>query len=210
VQSGEPAVEGQPVVFDVVLTHATDKVVSATLSLGSGIDDPDTPENESATLGIDTGTQLEYLDTASGQWLQMPADNHVTFQPGDTLIQVRVATNADNVAEGTEYIKLQADVSDESAQWVANVSQFNHTAIIDTSAFTAEPVAPPPATTASVPDQGSGALDLRDLLPDAAGTANHAASPSLVDHQLAFDANAANAQIVASLLNQSKATADHA
>ncbi|MGC4060767.1 MAG: Calx-beta domain-containing protein [Aquabacterium sp.] len=212
VQSGEPVQEGSPVVFDVVLTHATDKPVTVALTLGSGIDDPDTPENESATLGVDTGTQLEYLDAASGHWLQMPTDNHVTFQPGDTLIQVRVATYADNLVEDTEYIKLQVDVVDESAHLVANASQYNQTAIIDTSALTADHQTPSAVTTAAVSSsQASQALDLRDLLPDAANTADHGgSSTSLVDHHMAFDANAANAQIVASLLNQSKAMADHA
>jgi chaperonin cofactor prefoldin len=210
VQSGEAAHEGSPIVFDVTLTHATDKAVSATLSLGSGIDDPDTPENESATLGVDTGTQLEYLDTASGQWLQMPADNHVTFQPGDTLVQVRVDTKADNIAEDTEFVKLQADVTSESAHLVANASQFNQTAIIDTSALSAQPAEAPSAiTTASLPSQGGAVLDLRDVLSDAGTHASSPGNTGLVDHQLAFDANAANAQIVASLMNQSKAVADH-
>jgi len=96
--------------------------------LASGIDDERTPEHESATVGADTGSQLEYLD-GNGSWVALPEDGHVTFTPGDTLIQVRVATNTDNRAEDTEYIKLNATVLEDGL--TANKAQFNQTAILD-------------------------------------------------------------------------------
>ena len=125
VQSGEPPVEGSPVVFDVVLTKASPSAVAIKLALMSGVDDPATPENESATVGVDTGTQLEYLD-ASGQWVPVTGD--LTFAPGTTLIQVRVATVDDKIAEDVEYIKLQATVVSGDTM---NQVHANQTAIVD-------------------------------------------------------------------------------
>ena len=127
VQSGEAAVEGQPIVFDVTLTYAVDHDVTVKLDLQSGVDDPNTPQNESATVGVDTGTQLEYLD-ASGQW-QDVVDGVVTISAGQTLVQVAVATIQDNVAEATEYIKLHAHV--EAPGLTGNTDHSNQTAIID-------------------------------------------------------------------------------
>ncbi|HEX5357565.1 MAG TPA: Calx-beta domain-containing protein [Aquabacterium sp.] len=127
VQSGEPAEEGAPVVFNVTLSHEATGPVTVKLALASGVDDLTTAENESATLGVDTGTQLEVLD-ANGQWQPLSADRQVTFEQGQTLIQVRVATVDDKVAEDIEFIKLQATVvSGETA----NQTHANQTAITD-------------------------------------------------------------------------------
>lgn len=127
VQSGEPVTEGQPVVFDLVLTDVARGPVTVKLALASGVDDPTTPENESATLGVDTGTKLELL-TSSGVWVPLGDDPQVTFEPGQTLIQVRVATVDDRIAEDIEFIKLQGTVvSGETA----NVTHANQTAVVD-------------------------------------------------------------------------------
>ncbi|MDO9237533.1 MAG: VWA domain-containing protein [Aquabacterium sp.] len=125
VQAGEPTVEGSPVIFNVTLTKASPSPVTVKLALMSGVDDPATPENESATLGVDTGTQLEYLD-ALGQWVPVTGD--LTFAPGTTLIQVRVATVDDKIAEDVEYIKLQATVVSGDT---VNQVHANQTAIVD-------------------------------------------------------------------------------
>lgn len=127
VQSGEPAVEGAPVVFDVVLTHAAAGPVTVKLALASGVDDLTTLENESATLGVDTGTTLEVLN-ANGQWDPVGADGLVTFEQGQTLIQVRVATVDDQLAEDIEFIKLQATVVSGDT---VNQTHANQTAITD-------------------------------------------------------------------------------
>lgn len=127
VQSGEPAVEGEPIVFDVTLTHAAAGPVTVQLALASGVDDLTTPENESATLGVDTGTKLEVLD-ANGQWQPLGADGLVTFEQGQTLIQVRVATVDDHIAEDIEFIKLQATVVSGDT---VNQTHANQTAITD-------------------------------------------------------------------------------
>jgi hypothetical protein len=217
VQSGEPAVEGEPIVFDVTLTHITSSDVTVALALGDGIDDESTPEHEAATVGLDTGSQLEYLDD-TGQWLALPDDGRVTFAPGETLIQVRVATNIDNLAEDTEYIKLNATVVDDGL--TANQSQFNQTAILDKDSIpVALESAESPVGAASdvidfsvltpqyqmlsstmmgadpglstVTPGASSALDLRDLLQGdntLDGTGN-------LDDYLAFDANGSDAVI---------------
>lgn len=127
VQSGEPAEEGAPVVFDVVLTHAAAGPVTVKLALASGVDDLTTLENESATLGVDTGTTLEVLN-ANGQWDPVGADGLVTFEQGQTLIQVRVATVDDQLAEDIEFIKLQATVVSGDT---VNQTHANQTAITD-------------------------------------------------------------------------------
>ncbi|MBI5924118.1 MAG: type I secretion C-terminal target domain-containing protein [Aquabacterium sp.] len=127
VQSGEPAVEGAPVVFDVTLTHAAAGPVTVKLDLASGVDDITTPENESATLGLDTGTTLEVLN-ANGQWDPVGADGLVNFEQGQTLIQVRVATVDDKIAEDIEFIKLQATVVSGDT---LNQTHANQTAITD-------------------------------------------------------------------------------
>ncbi|TAK89489.1 MAG: type I secretion C-terminal target domain-containing protein, partial [Aquabacterium sp.] len=127
VQSGEPAVEGAPVVFNVTLSHEATGPVVVKLALASGVDDLTTPENESATLGVDTDTHLDVLN-ASGQWEPLGADGLVTFEQGQTLIQVRVATVDDKIAEDTEFIKLQATVVSGDTM---NQTHANQTAITD-------------------------------------------------------------------------------
>lgn len=123
VQSGEPAVEGSPVGFNVVLTHAIDSPVTVKFALLDGTD-PD----GSAKVGIDTGTQLQYED-AGGNWHDLAADGQLTFDPGQTQLHLRVATLYDQVAEGVEYIKLQGTVVEDGV--TANKTQSNQTAIIN-------------------------------------------------------------------------------
>lgn len=130
VLNGEPAVEGDPVGFNVVLTHASATPVTVKLALADGVDDPDTPENEGATLGDDTGTQLQY-ETASGEWVDVPASGLLTFEPGQTLLHTRVATKEDADPESTEYIKLEATVVEGDTLNGLNVPTSNQTAIVD-------------------------------------------------------------------------------
>lgn len=127
VLNGEPAIEGEPVGFNVVLTHALPSPVTVKLALADGVDDPNTPENESATVGVDTSTQLEY-QLADGSWAPLPATGELTFAAGQTQLHVRVATIDDTQPESTEYIKLQATVVSGDT---VNLTHANQTAIID-------------------------------------------------------------------------------
>ncbi|RTL28929.1 MAG: type I secretion C-terminal target domain-containing protein [Burkholderiales bacterium] len=127
VLNGEPAVEGDPVGFNVVLTHPSAMPVTVKLALADGVDDPNTPENESATVGVDTSTQLEY-QLADGSWAPLPATGELTFAAGQTQLHVRVATIDDTQPESTEYIKLQATVVSGDT---VNLTHANQTAIID-------------------------------------------------------------------------------
>jgi len=132
VKEGEDATEGGYVVFNVVLTHPSYSPVTVSLALMSGVDDPDTPENESATVGEDTGTQLEWFNSAADvpQW--EPVTGNLTFTPGQTLTQVRVATVDDQRTEDIEFIKLQATVV---AGDTVNEVHANQTAITDNDAI---------------------------------------------------------------------------
>lgn len=123
VQSGEPAVEGSPVGFNVVLTHAIDSPVTVKFALLDGTD-----PGASAKVGIDTGTQLQYED-AGGNWHDLSANGQLTFDPGQTQLHLRVATLYDQVAEDVEYIKLQATVVEVGV--TANTTHSNQTAIIN-------------------------------------------------------------------------------
>lgn len=124
VQSGEPAVEGSPVGFNVVLTHAIDTPVTVKFALLDGTD-----PGASAKVGIDTGTQLQYEDD-QGNWQNLPADSQLTFNPGQTQLHLRVDTVNDQQLEGIQYVGLQATVvSGDTANQAAPAS--NQTAIID-------------------------------------------------------------------------------
>jgi Mg-chelatase subunit ChlD len=117
--------EGGQVGFTINLTHASTTAVTVSLALKSGTDQL---PGESATAGVDTSTQLEYLD-ANGQW--QPVTGNLTFEPGQTQIQVRVAAVDDHLIESTEYIKLEATVV--SGETV-NQTSANHSAITDNDA----------------------------------------------------------------------------
>lgn len=129
VLNGEPAVEGNPVGFNVVLTHPSSMPVTVKFALMDGTDDPTTPQNESAKVGVDTGTQLQYEDD-QGNWQNLPADSQLTFNPGQTQLHLRVDTVNDQQLEGIQYVGLQATVvSGDTANQAAPAS--NQTAIID-------------------------------------------------------------------------------
>lgn len=130
VLSGEPVVEGSPAGFDIVLTHATHEPVTVKLALANIVDASGVPAADGARIGVDTGTQLQY-ESASGEWVDVPASNLLTFEPGQTLLHVRVATNEDEDPEGTEYVKLQATVVEGDTVNGLNVPTSNRTAIVD-------------------------------------------------------------------------------
>lgn len=130
VLNGEPAVEGSPVGFNVVLTHASSEPVTVKLALANLTDASGVPEADGARIGLDTGTQLEY-ETADGSWVPVPSSGLLTFSPGDTLLHVRVATVDDKEVESTEYVKLVATVVAGDTANGLNVPTSNKTALID-------------------------------------------------------------------------------
>src|SRR5690606_6904302 len=118
---GQDAVEGQPSVFSVNLTQASASPITVRLALLPGTDPVD-----AATPGVDTATALEYFNVVTQQWTAVTGD--LTFAPGQTGIQVRVATVDDTEVEGVEFIQLKATVvSGETA----NPFNSNDAAITD-------------------------------------------------------------------------------
>lgn len=130
VRNGEPAVEGDPVGFNVVLTHATNEPVTVKLALANITDASGAPDPEGARIGVDTSTQLEY-QTADGSWANLPSTGLLTFAPGQTEWHVRVATVDDKEVEPTEYVKLMATVVAGDTANGLNVPTSNKTALID-------------------------------------------------------------------------------
>jgi len=67
----------------------------------------DVPTGSSpATIGLDTGTQIQYFDGYG--WRDYAAGNQVTYPAGSTTLLVRVSLINDNVYEGPEAFKLVA------------------------------------------------------------------------------------------------------
>ncbi len=103
VTGGPDATEGQASVFTVNLSHPS-STQSVVLELqpqaGSGL---------GATPGADTTGPLEYLNPLTQQW-QALVDGRLTFAPGQTSLQVRVATVNDAAVEGAERLALSATV----------------------------------------------------------------------------------------------------
>lgn len=124
--TGEPNTEGGHIGFNVTMTQASTVPVTVHLALASGVDDPYTLENEAAKLGEDTGTTLEW-ESAPGVWQAVTGP--LSFQPGDTLIHVRLATVDDQAPEVTEFIKLLATFDDP--RFDQPVTVINQTAIDD-------------------------------------------------------------------------------
>ncbi|MFZ4552276.1 MAG: type I secretion C-terminal target domain-containing protein [Aquabacterium sp.] len=118
---GEDTVEGGFAMFSVQLTQASYEAVTVSLRLQDGSN-----PLESATAGIDTTGSLEYLNPQTNTWEAV--NGNLSFQPGQTEIQIRVATVDDVNAEGLEYIRLQADVV---AGRTANTTAANEAAITD-------------------------------------------------------------------------------
>ncbi|MBI2732557.1 MAG: type I secretion C-terminal target domain-containing protein [Aquabacterium sp.] len=130
VREGEPAVEGNPVGFNVVLTHPSNTPVTVKLALANITDSSGVPDPEGARIGQDTGTQLEY-QTADGSWANVPASGLLTFEPGQTEWRVRVATVDDKEVESIEYVKLMATVVAGDTANGLNVPTSNKTALVD-------------------------------------------------------------------------------
>jgi hypothetical protein len=113
------AEEGRPLSFVAALSKPINEPVTFKLTLANGTDVSGTPQNESATVGVDTGTQLEY-EAAPGVWEPVPANGELTFAPGQTQINLRLATVDDQFIEANEFVRLTADVTTgntQNAQW---------------------------------------------------------------------------------------------
>ncbi|MGH6648380.1 Calx-beta domain-containing protein, partial [Aquabacterium sp.] len=111
---GESAIEGQPAVFHVQLSSPATDRVAISLTLKDGIDNPNTPQNEAAKVGTDTGTTLQYFNQATGQWQDFTGE--LVFQPGESSVDVRVLTTTDNIKEPTENFTLEVHVNSGSVQ----------------------------------------------------------------------------------------------
>lgn len=103
VAGGPEQVEGLHSVFTVNLSHP-----SATQSVVLQLQ-PQAGSGSGATPGSDTTGPLEYLDPLTQQW-QALVDGRLTFAPGQTSLQVRVATVNDAAVEGAERLALSATV----------------------------------------------------------------------------------------------------
>lgn len=108
ISSPEPVTEGADthVVFTVSLGHATLQPVIVNLSLGGG----------TATGGADYGTDLQWQN-ANGDWVN---GSTVTFAPGQTSINVRVAVIDDAINEPTESFNLTATAVSGTSNGTAN------------------------------------------------------------------------------------------
>lgn len=115
------AIEGQPAHFTVNLTSAAADVVSVTLALQAG----GTPA-DAAQPGVDSSTNLEFFNVGNQQWESVAGP--LSFQPGDTQIELRVATVDDAAVEPVEYLRLQATVVEGDVQ---NPVTWNDAAITD-------------------------------------------------------------------------------
>ena len=116
-------IEGQHAHYAVQLTSAAAEVVSVQLAVLAG----GTPADQAAP-GFDSAPNLEVFNTVTGQWDAVTGP--LTFQPGETQFEIRVATLDDQAIEPVEYLRLQATVVEGS---VANVEPltWNDLAITD-------------------------------------------------------------------------------
>lgn len=115
------AIEGQTAHFTVNLTSAAADVVSVSLALQEG----GTPA-DAAQPGVDASHNLEFFNVGSQQWESVTGP--LSFQPGDTQIELRVATVDDVAVEPVEYLRLQATVVEGD---VMNPVTWNDAAITD-------------------------------------------------------------------------------
>ena len=111
VLSGTPTVEGRASVFTVQLSHpSATQTVSLQLALKPGAQaSAGGSPSSAASPGSDTSGALEYLDPVMQQWRSLP-DGRLSFAPGQTSLQVRVATVNDASVEGGERLALEAKV----------------------------------------------------------------------------------------------------
>ncbi len=116
-------IEGQQAHYVVQLTSAATETVSVQLAVLAGGTHADRAEP-----GFDSALNPEVFNTLTGQWDAVTGP--LTFQPGETQFEIRVATLDDQAIEPVEYLRLQATVVEGS---VANVEQltWNDLAITD-------------------------------------------------------------------------------
>jgi hypothetical protein len=107
-----PVTEGEPVVFDVMLANSLDRDITVKLTLSDGDDQPGTPENERALLGVDTDTQLFHWSPDSQTWEALGSDGVLSIARGVESVPVRVATKDDLAPEDMEFIKLSVSSVD--------------------------------------------------------------------------------------------------
>ena len=118
---GADTIEGQAAHFTVNLTAAAADVVTVSLALQAG----GTPA-DAAQPGLDSSTALEFFNVGTQQWEAVTGP--LSFQPGETKIEVRVATSEDVEVESVEYLRLQATVVEGE---VMNLVASNDAAITD-------------------------------------------------------------------------------
>ena len=153
---GGPAVtEGDKSVFTVELSHpsATQSVVlqlQPQAASGSGV--------TGATPGSDTTGPLEYFNPVTQQWQALP-DGRLTFAPGQTSLQVRVATVNDRPVEPNEALDLVATVV---AGQTANTTASGQNVILDNDFEARLYESALVGQTDPEPPSFSGRLELRD------------------------------------------------
>jgi hypothetical protein len=119
VLSGPTVTEGQGSVFIVQLSQPSASQAVVIQLEAQGVDGDALP---GVRPGADTTGALEYFDAASGAW-QPIIDGRLTFAPGQTAWQVRVATSNDRTVEGSELLRLQAKVVSGDTQNASAASQ---------------------------------------------------------------------------------------
>ncbi len=122
VTGGPDVTEGLHSVFTVNLSHP-----SATQSVVLQLQPQGATGGAGVTPGADTTGPLEYFNPATQQW-QALADGRLTFTPGQTALQVRVATQNDTGVEGPEGLVLAATVV---SGVTANTSAFAQNTVLD-------------------------------------------------------------------------------
>ena len=117
------AIEGRYANFSVNLTSATNEVISVSLGLQY-----DAAADDAAQPGVDSLNEIEFFNASTQQWELVTGP--LSFQPGDTRIEVRVQTVDDTDVESVEYLQLQATVVQGSVRNPNSVA-LNDSAITD-------------------------------------------------------------------------------
>lgn len=129
VLQGEPVVEGDALVFDVVLSQPLAVATRIQLGLSSGDDDPATAQNERALVGLDTGEDLVYRPDGANAWLPLDEAGFLTIPAWTSRLQVRVETVDDVIPEGSEFVRLS--IKSVEGGLTFSQTQHNQTAILD-------------------------------------------------------------------------------
>lgn len=164
--------EGGQLPYVLALNKPSSEAVTVQLTLADGAGNAGTSP---ATVGVDTGTQLQY-ESAPGVWTDVPASGELTFAPGQTQINLRLSTVDDQAIEPTEYVRLTANVV---AGNTVNPSATNEAEIRDNDS----------APTVLAQPQAVSEEGLNGGLPDADGASDNSNSAVVIGQIQASDAD---------------------